>query len=502
MQQLDILADFGTKSYIVGSTNSLLLQQRDRYSDILINLDDSTINITSTSLRSALQLSVPDRRWIDFITQEVNDTWDESNPGRPKTMGYVGSEEFIRLQFEEYLLSLISSVKYHSFLEKTANNPKGMLRHIDGDPSTDFNPEFLDYWTRTENYRLWNSNTEMNLFDVVEPKHPCAGGLTIDDVQRRIAQQVQDLHLDERFAQGREALGRNLAVGREKASSVLNKLYAEMETLRQSQRQKAEEAKAEEARLLQARREVHHERNGSSFSAVDLAKAQQAMQSVGVKAGAYMSSWAVWAGEKRKAAAWPRSPSISSVGGWGLVGAKRGNRSTMSSATSDASSEKELQMSGMPTPRMSISSSMTGMSDSEKISRPLTQTSFGESVLEGAPSEVPSDPISPSKSRRLSGEGATAVPSGLGIIDNVVASIPERNGDVTRDPPPPPPPTVKGAEKPPVETTVSVVVPAGDAAADDDNDEGPPLSVKEDEPQEVLPSPPPGPVGSKVMLRP
>jgi len=38
LQQLDVLADVGTKSYIVGSTNSLLLQQRDRYSDILINV--------------------------------------------------------------------------------------------------------------------------------------------------------------------------------------------------------------------------------------------------------------------------------------------------------------------------------------------------------------------------------------------------------------------------------------------------------------------------------
>jgi hypothetical protein len=98
-----MLADHGTKSYIVGSTNSLLLQQKDRYSDILINvsssmlqktrliilwdfkicllqirqLDEHTINISSTSLRTALILSTPDRRWIDFLTQVVNDTWDE-----------------------------------------------------------------------------------------------------------------------------------------------------------------------------------------------------------------------------------------------------------------------------------------------------------------------------------------------------------------------------------------------------------------------------------------
>lgn len=41
LQQLDLLADDGTKSYVVGSTNSLLLQQKDRYSDILINVRHS-----------------------------------------------------------------------------------------------------------------------------------------------------------------------------------------------------------------------------------------------------------------------------------------------------------------------------------------------------------------------------------------------------------------------------------------------------------------------------
>ena len=49
LQQLDMLADANTKAYIVGSTNSLLLQQKDRYSDILINLDDHTGRVGSSS---------------------------------------------------------------------------------------------------------------------------------------------------------------------------------------------------------------------------------------------------------------------------------------------------------------------------------------------------------------------------------------------------------------------------------------------------------------------
>lgn len=49
LQQLDLLADAGTKSYVVGSTNSLLLQQKDRYSDILINVSKYFGNLSHAS---------------------------------------------------------------------------------------------------------------------------------------------------------------------------------------------------------------------------------------------------------------------------------------------------------------------------------------------------------------------------------------------------------------------------------------------------------------------
>ncbi|KAI0176092.1 transport protein Avl9-domain-containing protein [Hypoxylon sp. FL1284] len=400
LQQLDILADFGTKSYIVGSTNSLLLQQRDRYSDILINLDENTINITSTSLRTALALSHSDRRWIDFITQEVNDTWDDANPGRPKTMGYRGSEEFIRLQFEEYLLSLISSVKYHNYLTQNAHNPRMLLPHIDGDPSVDFSNEWVEYWVKTENYRIWNMHTDSHLFDIVEPRHPCAGGLTIDDVQRRIQQQVQDLHLDERFAVGKEVLGRNLAAGRDKASTMFNKLYADMEALREAQRKRAEESQRAEGA----------EKNGSSaHHNGDSAKAQHTVSSVGARAGAYIGSWTSWADQKRKQG-WGRSnnnPANGSGGGggWGFGGGRKAktintelavekNGTSLSSPALSSpgfrSSEK-IQMSDVQLHRAS---------EGNDKRRPLTQDSFDESLLDAAGSADESGGSSPSSPRK------------------------------------------------------------------------------------------------------
>ncbi|PSN70617.1 LAlv9 family protein-like protein [Corynespora cassiicola Philippines] len=189
LQQLDMLADQDTKSYIVGSTNSLLLQQRDRYSDILINLDDHTVNITSASLRQALVLSTPDRRWIDFLAQTVQDTWDESNPSRPKDHGYAGSEEFIRMQFEEYLLAMLSAAKYKLYTEKNKDKDN-FISDYEGDPSSEFSTEWMLSWMETENFRIWNKFTDSHLFDIVDPKHPCSGGLSMEDVQRRLAQSV------------------------------------------------------------------------------------------------------------------------------------------------------------------------------------------------------------------------------------------------------------------------------------------------------------------------
>ncbi|CAM1511294.1 Fc.00g088070.m01.CDS01 [Cosmosporella sp. VM-42] len=376
LQQLDILADFGTKSYIVGSTNSLLLQQRDRYSDILINLDDDTVNITSTSLRTALTLTAADRRWIDYLTQEINETWDEANPNRPKTMKYVGSEEFIRLQFEEYILALLASVKYHNYLVKNSHNPKAIIPEVEGDPIIDFGQDWLDLWVRTENYRMWNANTDSHLFDIVDPKHPCAGGLTIDDVQRRIAEQVKELHLDERFAQGKEVLGRNFAAGREKASFVLNKLYSDMEALREAQRRRAEEARAAEKA---------HPSSGHDHSKA------QTVPSAGSRAGAYVSSWTTWASEKRK------------TGGWGAGwGRKTKSDKTTTSPSPNSPIDNDYQIVSAPESR-------TGSSEDANTTRPTTGVSFSESILSGV-SESPGRPatrssVVPEKNGEVKGDG-------------------------------------------------------------------------------------------------
>ncbi|EGX92840.1 LAlv9 family protein [Cordyceps militaris CM01] len=403
LQQLDLLADVGTKSYLVGSTNSLLLQQRDRYSDILINLDEGTVNITSPSLKAALALTAADRRWIDLLTQQINETWDEANPSRPKTLQYAGSEEYIRSQFESYILGLISSVKFHNFLAQQGDISKSAFTSEE-DPAVDFGLDWIAAWQRTENYRIWEAHTDANLFAVSEPKHPCAGGLTIDDVQRRIADQVKDLHLDERLAQGREMLGRNLAAGRDKASSMLSKLYSDMEYLRESQRRRADDQTG--AGTASSDKPAGAASTPSAAAsptfAVDMTKAQATMQTVGTKAGAYMSSWASWAGEKRKNSTWTAN--------W--RNSKTQPKHGAGSSTPTSPIDRDYQIVSSPGSR--ATSTDDSHSRASGSMRPLTQQSFSESILSRTSSSF---------DRPLTGESATGDDAlGITAISSAVAS--------------------------------------------------------------------------------
>ncbi|MCJ1278497.1 late secretory pathway protein avl9 [Puttea exsequens] len=334
LQQLDVLADYGTKSYIVGSTNSLLLQQKDRYSDILINLDETTVSVTSSSLRTALALSAADRRWIDFLSQTVHDTWDEQNPSRPKTMGYMGSEEFIRLQFEEYLLTLLSTTKYHLYLSSHAPLPT-----IEGDPITDFNPDFLHQWRQTSSFALFTTHTDSHLFDIVDPRHPTAGNLSFEDIQRRFALQIQTLHLDERLATSKEALNKHLATGHKKVSTAFSNLWADIEALREAQRKRAlaqthpqpqvsiDPSDPNFTTIDYDSSSTHpSEKSPSAPSAgnarftaraPDLTTAQASVQAAGQKAGAYISAWGAWASERRKGWAEGRAAGASASAGAG-----------------------------------------------------------------------------------------------------------------------------------------------------------------------------------------
>ena len=201
-------------------------------------------------------------------------------------MGYMGSEEFIRLQFEEYLLALLSAVKYHLYLQHNAHLPT-----IEGDPTTDFNSDWIHAWCQTSSFTLFNTHTDSHLFDIVEPRHPTAGNLSFEDIQRRVALQIQTLHLDEKLALSKETLNKHLATGQKKVSTAFSKLWADIEAMREAQRKRAEIAAMQNQTPDENRAVNQFEKSSPSRLATrtpDLIAAQASVQAAGQRAGAYM----------------------------------------------------------------------------------------------------------------------------------------------------------------------------------------------------------------------
>ena len=416
LQHLDLLAAYETKSYVVGSTNSLLLQQKERYADLLVNLDEhNSITILSPSLRQALQLSAADRRWMDQITEKVIETWDEDNPSRPKGMGYQGSEEAIRLAFEEYILSLCSSMAYQRYREEVdgektsfdalseavrarrSMEKEKMRQEFDesalpdeseerpktpdrlkldtnvepdksiissppkkvdllsqsydpADNAVDFSPHFLTAWRDTLNcQRFLLSVQGKRIFEIVEPRHPTAGGFNIDDLNRRLAQNLGDLRkqyqVDERYAQAREKAGEALQAGRERWGKWWNDFEEKRRTSRGepgrafgSEVAEKENEKPPVAIIPAGATTTTTEATprssgeggaGAGWSATirgraakvqkpDTEAMQKAARENAAKAGLYLSSWGSWA--KQKGAEWQKGGSSGKVEGGGSRG--------------------------------------------------------------------------------------------------------------------------------------------------------------------------------------
>ncbi|AAS54311.1 AGL180Wp [Eremothecium gossypii ATCC 10895] len=177
LQQLGDLTSPKTKWYVIGTSNNLLLEQKDRLADLLVNVDMKTVETISDDklFAQALQLSHHDRRWMDLLIQNIVNTWNEYDLSTPSTFQFEGSEDFVRWQFEEYLTGLLSSAKLDGFLTKNAGLDMNMRtippEYLQESPIQTFNPAWVHLWKETNNYKLFYTFTDDRLFDLFEPKH-------------------------------------------------------------------------------------------------------------------------------------------------------------------------------------------------------------------------------------------------------------------------------------------------------------------------------------------
>ncbi|KAL8278586.1 hypothetical protein RQP46_009078 [Phenoliferia psychrophenolica] len=225
LQQIDMLK---TRSFLVGTSNSIFQQQRDCHIDVIVNIETASLEILNPKLVPFITLTAADRKWMDEIVTTVDNSWNASDPSRPAGMNFVGSDDFIRAKFEEYICSLLACIKFDDFLAKgERGNVLLSGNEVDRNLMASFNDRFVDAFKATPAFTLWDATTDSVIFDLVEPKHPMEGKTNpIEDVGIRLAHGLHDLHLEENLAPTREAISRGLTSG----SDSLWKTYSFLRT--------------------------------------------------------------------------------------------------------------------------------------------------------------------------------------------------------------------------------------------------------------------------------
>ncbi|KPV73583.1 uncharacterized protein RHOBADRAFT_54788 [Rhodotorula graminis WP1] len=219
LQQIDLLK---TRSYLVGTTNSIFQQQRDCHIDVIVNIDSASLEILNPKLTSLITLTAADRKWMDELVTTVDASWNAADPTRPLGQGFVGSDDFLRAKFEEYVCSLLACVKFGEFLGRDRGERAEMLLsapELESYNPASFNEAFIMAFKHTAAYELWDCTTDEVIFDLVEPKHPMEGKTNpIEDVGIRLVHGLHDFSADHI-----PALGPQLAPLPQKARERLSK---------------------------------------------------------------------------------------------------------------------------------------------------------------------------------------------------------------------------------------------------------------------------------------
>jgi hypothetical protein len=218
LQQINMIISKETTSYIVGTSNTIFLHNKECNPDVIVNVDDFTIEFKNKELEHVVSLTPADRKFIDEIIKIVDNSWEDGN----NDIMFDGSDQSIRSKFELYLFSLLYSIKLYTNSpsestlqaqiqaqqiedgENYVTNPEPQFQQITQELIkkellSDFNLEWLDSWMKTKNYNLWDMTTSQGVLDIPIDGHPCKGSSAFDGVEISLRNTFKDLNIDKKM---------------------------------------------------------------------------------------------------------------------------------------------------------------------------------------------------------------------------------------------------------------------------------------------------------------
>ncbi|KAH9454023.1 hypothetical protein Pst134EB_014120 [Puccinia striiformis f. sp. tritici] len=202
LQQIDLLK---ASTYLVGTTNTIFQQQKDCKIDAIANIELATLDLKDPKLASLIALTSADRKWMDELIEAVDSSWNEDDPSRPIGNKFLGSDDYLRREFENYVCSILSVIKYADFCENSRGG--GPTLESANASVAAFNEVFVQAFKTTHAFKLWDKNTDSVIFDLIDPRHPCEGRVSVvEDVGIWLSHGLKDLKLDETISKSSESV--------------------------------------------------------------------------------------------------------------------------------------------------------------------------------------------------------------------------------------------------------------------------------------------------------
>ena len=152
------LVDSDMPGFLVGTGNQLYINRPKRIA-VVANVDEGTVDCLEPRLKPLLMLSRTEHAFIDNIVRVVEETWDSemnADAAWDDSVEYQGSDAWIRSQFQEYTLALLSTVVKIPGLQSNPDNRLEMgPDELNLDGCGDFNKSWVKTWMRTTNYQKW-----------------------------------------------------------------------------------------------------------------------------------------------------------------------------------------------------------------------------------------------------------------------------------------------------------------------------------------------------------
>ena len=156
-------------------------------------MDTAKVETDDMQLKRLLHLSMEDLRFADYIVKHV---CEEKQDVFVDGVGWEGGDEWIRMQFKLYLLSLLRTSllpgKYSiCFCAISSYNYLlygGIVLPVENSREVEsFNVAFVNAWKDTHNYKTWVCNY-CDAIKEISPCHPFTRQLSVADMKLKLQQ--------------------------------------------------------------------------------------------------------------------------------------------------------------------------------------------------------------------------------------------------------------------------------------------------------------------------